>query len=334
MASYHVLVVTNLWPYDADPSYGSFVQEQMESLRPLGVTYDVLFINGRASHWNYLRGIVEMRRKLRGGSYDLIHAHFGLAGWVARCQIRIPIVVSFHGDDALGKFDRQGRITPYGRLLRFSSCLLARLVSAVIVQSAQMKIKLRLDRALVIPCGVDLNLFRPGNVAEARRKLGLDLARKFVLFPYNPAEIRKRYDLVEAAVVLARRQIPELEILHVRGKPHAAMPLYMNAADVLVLPSMIEGSPVAVKEALATNLPVIAVDVGDTRELIGATKGNYLVARDAEAIATKIVEVCRRGERSSGREGITRLSMENVARQIAGVYAEVMSEKPSPSAKP
>lgn len=65
MMSYCVLVVTNLWPTEADPGYGSFVEAQMESLRPLGVEFDVLFIDGRASRWNYLRAIGELRHKLR-----------------------------------------------------------------------------------------------------------------------------------------------------------------------------------------------------------------------------------------------------------------------------
>src|SRR5579864_2626110 len=102
MMSYRVLVVTNMWPHDADPSYGSFVQAQMESLRSLGVEYDVLFVNGRVSRWNYLRGVRDLRRRLRSKHYDLIHAHFGLSGWVARFQFRIPLVATFHGDDVLG----------------------------------------------------------------------------------------------------------------------------------------------------------------------------------------------------------------------------------------
>lgn len=296
----------------------------MESLRPLGVEYDVLFIYGRESRWNYARAIGEMRRRLGARRYDLIHAHFGLSGWVARCQFQVPVVVSFHGDDVLGKFHRDGRITLYGRLLRVSSLILSRLVSANIVQSVQMQSQLRLSPAKVIPCGVDLNLFRPLDRIEVRRSLGLDLQKKFVLFAYNPAEVRKRYDLVEDAVARAREVVSGLEILHVRGQPHASMPLYMNAADVLVLPSMIEGSPVAVKEAMATNLPVITVDVGDAAELIGPTEGNYLVPRDAEAIAAKIVEVCRRGERAGGRERMGRLSMESVAKQIVEVYDSVV----------
>ena len=324
MASLRVLVVTNLWPTEADPGYGSFVKAQMESLRPLGVEYDVLFIDGRRSRWNYLRTIGELRRRLRAARYDLIHAHFGLSGWVARCQLRFPVLVSFMGDDVLGRPKRNGRITLYGRFLQIAGYALARIIPAVIVKSRPMKEKLHLDSAQVIPNGVDLELFCPIARGEARRALGLEGKKKFVLFPYNPAEELKRYDLIQAAVARAREKIPELEILHARRVPRARMPLYMNAADVLVLASMFEGSPNAVKEAMAVNLPVVTVDVGDTADLIGPTEGCYLVPRDAAAIAEKIVEVCRRGSRTRGREWIARLAMESVAQQVIEVYRHVV----------
>jgi teichuronic acid biosynthesis glycosyltransferase TuaC len=324
MASLRVLVVTNLWPAEADPVYGSFVKAQMESLRPLGVEYDVLFIDGRRSRWNYLRAIGELRRRLRATRYDLIHAHFGLSGWVARCQWRSPVLVSFMGDDVLGRPKRNGRITLYGRFLQVSAYTLARMVPAVIVKSRQMKEKLHLDSARVIPNGVDLELFCPIDQAAARDALALDGERKFTLFPYDPAQEGKRFDLIEAAVVRARAEIPELEILHAWRVPQARMSLYMNAADVLVLASMFEGSPNAVKEAMAVNLPVVTVDVGDTVDLIGPTEGCYVVPRDAEIMAEKIVEVCRRGSRTRGREWIARLAMETVAQQVIEVYCNVV----------
>ncbi|MGO9274996.1 MAG: glycosyltransferase [Terriglobia bacterium] len=323
MGVFRILVVTNLWPTESDPGFGSFVRAQMESLRPLGVEFDLLFINGRESRWNYLRAIGELRRRLGREPYDLIHAHFGLSGLVARCQLKLPVVVSFMGDDVLGQPRLDGRITPTGRFYQISSFLLARLVAAVIVKSREMKSRLRLNSAHVIPNGVDLDLFRPCDPAQARRALGLDLAKKFILFPYDPGEARKRYDLIEAAAALARAEIPELEILHARGVPRHLMPLYMNAADVLVLASLIEGSPNAVKEAMAVNLPVVAVDVGDVAELLGPAEGNYLVPRNPEAFAARIVEVCRKGTRSRGRERIARLSIPSVARQIVAVYAEL-----------
>jgi glycosyltransferase involved in cell wall biosynthesis len=228
------------------------------------------------------------------------------------------------GDDVLGRFTREGGVTVYGRFLQATSFILARLVAGVIVKSPEMKGKLRLGSARVIPNGVDLALFQPMDPEAARRALGLNLHKKFVLFPYNPAEPRKRYDLIKAAVELAHVEVPELEILHVRGVPAERMPLYMNAADVFVLASLAEGSPNALKEAMAVNLPVVTVAVGDAIDLIGATEGCYLVHRDADSIAEKIVEVCRRGRRSRGRDWITELALENVAKEIVAVYRAVL----------
>ena len=149
--------------------------------------------------------------------------------------------------------------------------------------------------------------------------------RRFVLFPYRPSEPRKRFDLVQAVVERARNSVPELEILPVSRLPQERVAAYMNAADVMVMASMLEGSPNAVKEALAVNLPVITVDVGDTAQLLEGTQGNYLVPRDVEVMAAKVVEVCRRGARSSSRDSIAgRLSMERVAVQIINVYRDVL----------
>jgi glycosyltransferase involved in cell wall biosynthesis len=143
------------------------------------------------------------------------------------------------------------------------------------------------------------------------------------LFPYNPQEQRKRFDLIEAAVAKAREQMPQLEILQVRRKPHSEMPLYMNAADVLVMASMIEGSPLAVREAMATNLPVVSVDVGDAVDLISEGDGNHIVPRQLDALAAKIIAVCSRRERSHGRERLGRYSMPATAKRILDVYSRV-----------
>jgi glycosyltransferase involved in cell wall biosynthesis len=324
MTSYRVLVVTNLWPYEGDPSYGCFVKAQMESLRPLGVDYDVLFINGRESRWNYLRALPQLWQRLRAHRYDLIHAHMGLSGLVARCQISVPLIVSFMGFDVTGKFMGSDHISAFGRFYQVSSLLLARLATAVIVKSAELRRRLKLEAAQVIPNGVDLDLFKPADLAEARRSLGIDPQKKLVLFPYDPHRPVKRFDLVESAVRQARLAVPQLEILQVSAVPQSRMPLYMNAADVLVLASQSEGSPNTVKEAMATNLPVITVDVGDTAELIGQTEGCHLVLRDCGEIAAKIVEVCRKGMRTRGRDHMARYSMESTARQIAHVYSTVI----------
>ena len=322
--TYRVLAVTNMWPNEADPSFGSFVRDQLESLRPFGVDYDVLFVNGRQSRWNYLRGMGEVRRRVRARRYDLIHAHFGLSGWVARFQLSVPLVITFHGDDVLGRPAADGHITLIGRFFQASSYVLAPLSSAVIVQNRKMRRALGLESAEIIPCGVDLDLFRPMNRDEACRIACLDPRKKYVLFPYNPEEPRKRFDLIEASVAKAREQIPQLEILQVRKKPHSEMPLYMNAADVLVMASMIEGSPLALREAMAANLPVVSVDVGDAVDLMSEADGNYIVPRMLDVLAAKIITVCRRAERSRGRERLGPYSMPATAKRILEVYSRVV----------
>ncbi|MGH9430952.1 MAG: glycosyltransferase family 4 protein [Terriglobia bacterium] len=325
MSSIRVLVVTNLWPYEGDPSYGCFVRSQMESLRPFGVDYSVLFINGCETKAAYWKSVGKLRKMVRSNSFDLVHAHMGLAGWVARCQFRLPLVVSFLGNDVLGKFTHIGRVTLYDRFLIASSFILARMARAVIVKSEEMKQKLGLASARVIPTGVDLEVFRPVDQAEARRALGLDLSKKLVLFPYDPKRGEKRYDVAAAAVQRVRRQYPDTEILCVYGVAQEQMPLYLNAADTLVLASQLEGSPNTVKEALAVNLPVVAVNVGDTPELLRGTEGNYLAAREPEAIAAKILAVFQDGRRARSREQMARLSIEKIARQVMGVYESMLA---------
>ncbi len=325
MASYRVLAVVNLWPYPQDPSYGCFVQAQMESLRPLGVEYEVVFINGRLSNWNYLRGLAEVWQRLRRARFHLVHAHMVLAGLVARAQWRLPLVMSFLGNDVLGKHERPGSTTLFDRFLKSSSFALARASQAVIVKSAEMKRRLGLEAAHVIPNGVDTALFQPADQRQARSLLGLDQSKRYVLFPYDSARGEKRIDLVKAAVALAQAQQPEVALLQVSGAPQRSLPAWMNASDVLVLASEIEGSPNTVKEAMAVNLPVVARDVGDVKELLEGTEGNRLVAPQPQAIAEGILQICRSGRRASSREKVLRsFSMRTAAEKIVSVYASVL----------
>src|SRR5256885_8077140 len=79
----------------------------------------------------------------------------------------------------------------------------------------------------------------------------------------------------------------------------------MNACDALVLTSMQEGSPNVVKEALACNLPVVSVPVGDVAQRLRGVEGCELCADDRpETIAAALERVLRRGQRSAGREAV------------------------------
>jgi len=155
---------------------------------------------------------------------------------------------------------------------------------------------------------------------EARHALGLASDRRLVLFA---AIVRpeKRLDIVQGAVELLRRTDPQVELVLATDQPHERMPLYMNASDVLALASDSEGSPVVIKEAMACNLPIVSVDVGDVAQVIGSTEGCYLCERDPADMASKLRLVLGRGQRTTGRQDIQHLSLDKTVEDVLQVYA-------------
>ncbi|MFH1681007.1 MAG: glycosyltransferase, partial [Candidatus Eisenbacteria bacterium] len=97
--SLRVLVVANLYPHEGAENYGTFVRDEVDALRKLGVGADVFYVNGRASRLNYFLAVPAYRRRLGRRPYHLVHAHHTLTGPVARLQLRLPLVLTFHGSE-------------------------------------------------------------------------------------------------------------------------------------------------------------------------------------------------------------------------------------------
>jgi glycosyltransferase involved in cell wall biosynthesis len=239
--------------------------------------------------------------------YDLIHAHYVFSGMIARLQHRYPVLLTHHGIEVL-----RGWTAPL-------SWVVSRWVDGVIVMSDEMKQALGLANAHVIPCGVDLDLFKPLPQAEARAQLGLPLDRRLVLFA-GLVRPEKRLDVIQAAVEQLRSEEVNAELIIATGQPHERIPLYLNACDVLVLASEKEGSPVVIKEAMACNLPIVAVDVGDVARLIAGTEGCHICRRDPADMAQKIKWALDRGQRTDGRRAVQHLGLEATVDKILHVY--------------
>lgn len=309
-----VLVLCNAYPTGEDPSWGTYVHDQVSALRARGVQVDVLFINGRASRRNYVAGPWRLWRQIAHVRYDLVHAHYVFAGWIARTQCLLPIIQSFHGG---------GEMLGYqGTLCRW----LAPLVDAVTVTSADHRQRLRFADARIIPCGVDLGLFAPQARDEARAKLGWPLDRQVILW-VGEARPEKRLDLLRAAHALLAERGLDADLRLISGVPHDSVPTYMNASDVFALASMAEGSPVVVKEAMACNLPVVSTDVGDVADVIAGVEGCYLADANAEDLAGKLEKALRIGGRTRGREAVAHLQQEGEAQAIISLYGEVLSSR-------
>lgn len=306
-----ILTVTNMYPTAANPQFGIFVKEQVQSIRALGHEVDVLFVNGRdgrVRHKGYALGVPRLWRQMRRSEYDVVHAHYVLTGLVARCQWGTPLVLTHHGIEVQDGFQ--------GRLCRWSRGF----PDELIVVAPWMRDALSAPRAHVIPCGVDLSLFHPMSQVEARQVLGLDASRRYVLFAGEWWRPEKRFHLVESAVQQLQRRYPDIELLKVDREAHRRVPLYMNAVDALALVSTCEGSPMVVKEAVACGLPVIATDAGDAWDVIDGIAGCYRVQPEIGEIATKLEEALSPPRRIDGSNASRGFRMEAIARDVVSVY--------------
>jgi len=271
-----ILFVTNMYPTPERPGYGAFVRQQAEQLRRFGHTVDVINILGFRSRLNYLKAALDVLRTTRTTPYDVVHAHYGLTALPAWFRLGAPLVMTLHGSDVLGS-----------RFERLCSRLMSRVADAVIVVSEEMR---RLISGIVIPCGVDLDLFRPFDRDEARARLGWPSDKYLILFPFDPRRRVKRHDLARAAVDRLTEEGLAAELITVFGVDNREMPWHYSAADAMILCSDREGSPTSIKEAMACDLPVVATDVGDVREILRGVPGTRLCTRDVGEIARRLRE--------------------------------------------
>lgn len=323
-----VLFVTNMWPEELRTWYGNYIYSQAQSLMARGLDLDILVMRGHVSKWEYARGAGRVLARNLTPHYSVIHAHYGYSGMVARLDVRAPLVVSYCGDDLLGTPDpvQPTRMRLGSQALAAAFAQVGRLASATITKSKGME--RRLPRSVqrrnhVIPNGVDLESFAPIDRLAARQSLGWPEDEKVALFVGNPSEARKNYPLATAACSVASRSCSKLVLRIANGVDPQAVPLYMNAADVLVFPSWSEGSPNVIKEAMGCELPIVATPVGDIPERLEGVAGCWVVPHELDDFAGAIVEAVRHGRSPHARAAVAGLSMDRVAERVERVYTSV-----------
>ena len=323
-----VLMVTNMYPTAEHPFSGSFIKSQIDSIRDEGIDVEVYHIESKKNRLNYIKAWYHIFKKSKDIGIDLIHAHYGYSGMVSWLQFRLPVIVSYCGGDVLGSPNEKGKKTLFDQIMLPLGWILSMIVSAAIVKSEEMKNRLpKNSRVFVLPNGVNFAHFKPMSQSEAKKRVGFKKNIKYVLFPANPNWIRKCYAVARDAVELLKHRGRNVELVILHSLSQDIVPVYMNACDAMVLTSLWEGSPNVLKEAMACNLPVISVDVGDARKVIYACDGCYIARRNAEDVADKLDEVLKRGERTNGRECIRHLEVQNIARRIIHLYRNVTRSK-------
>ena len=299
------LIVTNMWPSPDAPARGSFVRDQVAALRALpDIDVEVFaFAPG-----DYARAAVRLRRRYGRSSFDVVHAHFGLTAWPALAARGAARAVTLHGTDV--RHPRSGRITraALGRM------------DLVATVSAQLEAELPPasgHRRAVLPCGVDTGRFRPLDRRGARERLGLDPGARYVLFPADPARPGKRADR-------AREVVGDTTLLTLGAADPAEVPLWVNAADAVVVPSEAEGFGLAVLEALACDVPVLATPVGVHPIALAGVEGTLCAPYDAAAWRAALApHLAVPDPRVEGRARAELWSATRMAERVAAAWAEL-----------
>lgn len=252
--------------------------------------------------------------------YDIVHLNSGMIAPLGLLQPERPLVLTLWGDDLLG--DRLGGYQP--AITKFC----AKRCDRIIVRSEEMREALPCD-AEVIPSGIDMKKFRPVDRTKARETIGWETDSRHVLFPYPKKQDKKRYPVAKRIVERVNSQFDDRVTLQVvKNVPHEKMYLYYNAADALLLPSLREGSPNTVKEAMACNVPVISTDVGDVATRLGPVENSYVCSSD-DALEDALVSVLETGDRSDGRGYVEELSLERMGERLISIYESVLEETDS-----
>jgi len=301
------------------------VKSQGESLRRNGIDLDYFTIRGKGVI-GYLKNISKLKIFLKSNKFDIIHAHYSFCGWVSSlASNNIPVIVSLMGSDTYGDVNIKGKINFSSYFNIISTKLLQPFVSKIIVKSKNLEKYIYLKKKVeIIPNGVDYNKFILLENIKCKNKIGIDTNKMIILFLGDITNPRKNFNLLRSSLNLLNDN--SIKLITPYPVSHEEIVFYLNAADVLVMTSYLEGSPNVIKEAMACNLPIVSTDVGDVKEVVGDTEGCYICSYDPKDVANKIKMAIDYGKRTNGRERIIELGLDSdtIAKKIIKVYEKVL----------
>ncbi|HBP86347.1 MAG TPA: glycosyltransferase [Nitrospirales bacterium] len=330
-----VFMVTNSNLKNGIPNVFTFVNSQARSIKKTGWKIFMGVVDDRTSIKGIVRNIRKLRSEVALESPGLIHAQYGSMTAAISYFIRgkLPLVVSFCGDDLLGTPAPGLGWRWRSRAGRFIGLWAARGANAIIVKSYNLFQALPDNlktKAIILPNGVDVGFFRPIDQCEARAKLNWPQKGKIVLFNSSHGEdqIRKNLTLARKTIETLSQTISNVSLYFLSKVTSEEVMLMLNAADCLLVTSLHEGSPNIVKEAMSCNLPVVSVPCGDVAQRLSKTNPGYIEPYDPQALSVAIQKVVLAGVRSNGREQLISqgLTVENVAGRLIQIYENVQKD--------
>ncbi len=312
------LVVTNMYPSPARPARGRFVYDQVQALRRLeGVELEVFAFDGDGGAGgarSYAGAGRALRRRFHGRRFDVVHAHFGLTAWPALAVGARVRAVTLHGTDLEH---------PRSRPISLTALRLMDVVGAVSEELAE-RVPRWAGRTRVLPCGVDLERFAPIDRVEARRALGLGAEGPYLLFSADPSRPEKRHDLARTLA-----DAVGASLLKLGAVDPERVPLYVNAANAVLVPSDREGFGLAVLEALACDVPVLATPHGVAPEVLAGVDGALCAPFELErwSAALRAALSAPDPRLSDGRSRAEPFSSVAMARRVARAWRDALERR-------
>jgi len=290
------------------------VLDQVEALRRCdGVSIEVFsFPPGLRSYPAAARAL---RRRYSRGTFDVVHAHFGLTAWPALLARLGPVVVTLHGNDLLVR--RSYVVTRAALPFTALTAAVSREFSQNIPGAGDKR------RVAILPVGIDTTRFRPIPRREARERLGLDPDRPYLLFPHDPSRPLKCYErAVEAA--------GDTQLLTMGGVPPDEVPYWINAANAVLVPSAKEGFGLAVIEALACGVPAFGTPTGIHPVALHGIAGAYCAEWDRDAWRAALRPHLQSADpRVDGRARAELFSADAMAARVVEAWRDLLDERTS-----
>lgn len=293
--------------------FAPFIVEQADALKQQHCELEWFGLQGKGLS-GYLKNLPSLKRTINDFHPDIIHAHYGLTGLLANLQRSVPVVTTYHGSDINDK-----KALPLSKwAMRLSAWNI--FVSRKTLEIAKPKSKLTL-----LPCGIDFSDLQLVEKQDARKRMGLDVAKKYILFAGAFDNAVKNAPLAQKSVELLNNS--NVELLELKGFSRDGVTMLMCAADAFLMTSFSEGSPQVIKEALACGCPIVSVDVGDVKERLEGVVGCHVAkTREPKELAELLRKALAFEGKTNGREKLLADGLDNrqVAERLVGIYKNVL----------
>lgn len=318
-----ILLVTNMYPTDNRPNYGIFVKEQVEAVGRCfnDVEYDIYYINTENGYSEYLRSITIINNKIKTRKYDLVHVHYGLSGLflLNPFAVKIPVAVTLHGGDIQPEQGKTVQVAITKRILHRAD------IAISLNDRMTMLAQKHCQNTVKIPCSVNTDIFTPPSARKSLKNRN----ELTVVFPSDRNRTVKNYPLFQATVkMLERKQKIKVNEILLTGMSRKEVADTLKKADIMLMTSISEGSPQAVKEAMACNLPIVSTKVGDIDYLLeNVTNSYWSDVHTPESLCDEIIKVIDNDLPSNGREQIFALGLDDnsIAEKIHHIYKNLLS---------